>query len=59
VRLTARLARSPSDAAADAALQGLAVRLYGLSREAVDAVVSDFPRLPEPTARRMREAAGE
>lgn len=57
VRLAARLARDPGDSDADAALQAAAVRLYGLSREEVEAVIADFPRLGAPVARRMREAA--
>ncbi|BCS35816.1 hypothetical protein TBR22_A50500 [Luteitalea sp. TBR-22] len=58
VRLAGRLARNPADHVADVELQAVAVRLYGLSREAVDAVIADFPRLAPTTASRMRDASG-
>ena len=53
VRLAARLMRAPGDEHAQGELHVVAAELYGLGREAMATIASDFPRLPPAVRDRL------
>jgi hypothetical protein len=53
VRLAARLMRTPADEHAQGELHMVAAQLYGLGREAMATIASDFPRLPPAVRDRL------